>query len=105
MLFRSHPTLVEGPGWIDTLVMETIPGAISKCGAEGLSCVSLPDGRGLAVKVVDGADRASDPATVTALAAVLGADAIAEPLRAKGRPPIKNDAGDVVGELLGVAPA
>jgi hypothetical protein len=36
---------------------------------------------------------------------VLGADAIAEPLRAKGRPPITNDAGDVVGELLGVAPA
>ena len=102
---RAHPTLVEGPGWIDTLVMETIPGATSKCGAEGLSCVSLPDGRGLAVKVVDGADRASDPATVTALAAVLGADAIAAPLRAKGRPPITNDAGDVVGELLGVAPA
>ena len=102
---RAHPTLVEGPGWIDTLVMQTIPGATSKCGAEGLSCVSLPDGRGLAVKVVDGADRASDPATVTALAAVLGADAIAGPLRAKGRPPITNDAGAVVGELLGVAPA
>jgi len=102
---RAHPTLVAGPGWLDTLVMETIPGATSKCGAEGLSCVSLPDGRGLAVKVVDGADRASDPATVTALATVLGADAIAEPLRTKGRPPITNDAGDVVGELLGVAPA
>jgi L-asparaginase II len=102
---RAHPTLVEGPGRLDTLLMETIPGATSKCGAEGLSCVALPDGRGLAVKVVDGAHRASDPATVTALAAVLGADAIAEPLRAKGRPPITNDAGDVIGELLGVAPA
>lgn len=101
---RAHPTLVEGPGRLDTLVMETLPGATSKCGAEGLSCVSLPDGRGLAVKVVDGADRAADPAVVTALAAVLGADAIAEPLRAKGRPPIKNDAGDIVGELLSVAP-
>ena len=101
---RAHPTLVASPGWLDTLVMETIPGATSKCGAEGLSCVSLPDGRGLAVKVVDGADRASDPAIVTALAAVLGADAIAEPLRAKGRPSITNDAEDVVGELLGVAP-
>jgi L-asparaginase II len=101
---RAHPSLVEGPGSLDTLVMESIPGAVSKCGAEGLACVSLPDGRGLAVKVVDGADRASGPAIVAALAAVLGADALAEQLRAKGRPAITNDSGDVVGELLGVAP-
>ena len=102
---RTHPRLVEGPGWLDTVVMETIPGATSKCGAEGLICISLPDGRGLAVKVVDGAGRAADPAAVAALNAVLGADAIAEPLRKLGRPAIKNNAGDVVGELLGVAPA
>jgi L-asparaginase len=101
---RAHPTLVEGPGRIDTLVMETIPGATSKGGAEGLNCVSLPDGRGLSVKVVDGAGRAADPATVAALTAVLGADAIAGPLCDKARPPITNDAGNVVGELLGVAP-
>jgi len=102
---RTHPTLVEGPGWLDTVIMETIPGATSKCGAEGLSCISLPDGRGLAVKVVDGAGRAADPAAVATLTAVLGADAVTEPLRKLGRPAIKNDAGDVVGELLGVAPA
>jgi len=102
---RTHPRLVEGPGWLDTVVMETIPGATSKCGAEGLSCISLPDGRGLAVKVVDGAGRAADPAAVATLTAVLGADAVTEPLRKLGRPAIKNDAGDVVGELLGVAPA
>lgn len=102
---RAHPTLIEGPGKLDTIVMQTIPGATSKCGAEGLSCVSLPDGRGLAVKVVDGADRASEPATVVALAAVLGDEAIAAPLRAAGRPQITNSAGVVVGELLGVAPA
>jgi len=102
---RAHATLVEGPGGLDTVIMETIPGATSKCGAEGLICISLPDGRGLAVKVVDGAGRAADPAAVAALNAVLGADAIAEPLRKLGRPAIKNNAGDVVGELLGVAPA
>jgi len=102
---RTHPRLVEGPGWLDTVVMETIPGATSKCGAEGLSCISLPDSRGLAVKVVDGAGRAADPAAVATLTAVLGADAVTEPLRKLGRPAIKNDAGDVVGELLGVAPA
>jgi len=102
---RAYPTLVEGPGRLDTVIMETIPGATSKCGAEGLSCVALPDGRGLAVKVVDGADRAADPATVAALAAVLGPDALDEPLRTLRRPVVTNDAGVVVGDLLGVAPA
>jgi len=102
---RAHPALVEGPGRLDTVIMETITGATSKCGAEGLSCVSLPDGRGLAVKVVDGAARAADPAAVAALGVVLGPDAIPELLRKIGRPAIRNDAGDVVGELLGVAPS
>ena len=36
--------------------------------------------------------------------AVLGADALPERPAALGRPPIKNDAGDVVGELLAVVP-
>jgi L-asparaginase II len=102
---RAHPVLVEGPGRLDTVIMQTVPGATSKCGAEGLNCISLADGRGLAVKIVDGADRAADPAAVEALSAVLGADSIAEPLRKLGRPAIKNDVGDVVGEMLGVAPA
>jgi L-asparaginase II len=101
---RAHPALVAGPGSLDTVVMETIPGATSKVGAEGLCCISLPDGRGLAVKVVDGGDRAVAPAAAAALTAVLGTAAVAEPLRALGRPAIKNDAGTVVGELLAVAP-
>ncbi len=101
---RAHPTLVEAPGWIDTEVMLALPGATSKCGAEGLSCVSLPDGRGLAVKVVDGADRAHEAAALAALQAVLGSGFMTEPLDRLARPPIKNDAGDVVGELLAVAP-
>jgi L-asparaginase II len=102
---RAHPALVEAPGWIDTEVMLAVPGATSKCGAEGLSCISLPDGRGLAVKVVDGADRAHEPAALAALQAVLGPDFMTEPLRRLARPPIKNDAGDAVGDLLAVAPA
>jgi len=101
---RAHPQLVEGPGQIDTEVMRALPGATSKCGAEGLSCFSLPDGRGLAVKVVDGANRAHEPAGLAALEAVVGADAMTAELRRLARPPIKNDAGDVVGELLAVVP-
>ena len=94
----------KAPGFIDTEVMRALPGATSKCGAEGLSCFSLPDGRGLAVKVVDGADRAHEPAGLAALEAVVGADAMSDELRRIARPPIKNDAGDVVGELLAVVP-
>ncbi len=102
---RAHPVLVEGPTWFDTILMETVPGSTSKSGAEGLGCVSLPDGRGFSVKVVDGADRAMEPAALAVLHAALGTEALPERLEALGRPPIKNDAGDVVGELLGVAPA
>jgi len=101
---RAHPVLVEGPAWFDTIIMETMPGATSKSGAEGLGCVSLPDGRGFSVKVVDGADRAMEPAALAALRAIVGPDAVPERLATLGRPPIKNDAGDVVGELLAVLP-
>jgi L-asparaginase len=101
---RAHPELVEGPGMIDTEVMRALPGVTSKCGAEGLSCFSLPDGRGLGVKVIDGADRAHEPAALAALEAVVGADATSGALRRLARPPITNDAGDVVGELLAVIP-
>jgi L-asparaginase II len=101
---RAHPLLVEGPEWLDTILMENMPGVTSKSGAEGLGCISLPDGRGLCVKVVDGADRAMEPAAVAVLEAVLGPDAIPEAIRRVGRPPIKNDVGDVVGELLAVVP-
>jgi L-asparaginase II len=102
---RAHPLLVEGPEWLDTIIMEAMPGVTSKSGAEGLGCIALPDGRGLAVKVVDGADRAMEPAAVAVLEAVLGEDAVPERVRALRRPAIKNDAGDVVGELLAVVPS
>jgi L-asparaginase II len=101
---RAHPLLVEGPEWLDTILMENLPGATSKSGAEGLGCISLPDGRGFSVKVIDGADRAMEPAAVAVLETVLGVDAVPDAVRALGRPPIKNDVGDTVGELLAVVP-
>jgi len=101
---RAHPVLVEGEGWLDTVLMQTFAGATSKCGAEGLSCVSLPDGRGVAVKILDGADRAVDPVTVGLVARLLGLKAAPEPAARLARPRIKNDAGNVVGELLAVFP-
>jgi L-asparaginase II len=89
---------------MDTEVMRAVPGATSKRGAEGLSCFSLPDGRGLAVKVIDGADRAHEPAGLATLEAILGPQAMSAELRRLARPTITNNAGDVVGELLAVVP-
>ena len=101
---RAHPVLVEGEGRLDTVLMQTFAGLTGKCGAEGLICVSLPDGRGLAVKVLDGADRAVDPAAVGLVVRLLGLEAIPEPATRLARPPITNDAGHVVGELVAVVP-
>ena len=84
----EHPELVEGPGRAATEVMLASPGAVAKGGAEGLLCIGLPDGTGIALKVEDGADRAALPAA----AKVLGIHALAEL-------PIENSRGERVGVI------
>ena len=84
----ANPDLVEGPGWAATEVMHALPGAVAKGGAEGLLCVGLPDGTGIAFKVEDGATRAVLPAA----ARFLGLPALTES-------PIENSRGDLVGRL------
>lgn len=101
---RAHPVLVEGEGRLDTVLMQSFPGVTSKCGAEGLSCVSLPDGRGLAVKVLDGADRAADPAAVTLVVRLLGLQSAPAAALKLAEPPVTNDAGETVGRLAVVVP-
>lgn len=64
---RAHPALVEGPGSAATEVMQALPGAVAKGGAEGVLCVGLPDGSALALKVEDGARRAALPAAAAIL--------------------------------------
>lgn len=86
---RTHPRLVGGPASHDTLVMENLPGAVAKRGAEGVLCVGLPDGSGLALKVEDGAARAAGAAAGTLLGLEL--------LR---RQPVVNSRGDEVGEIV-----
>ncbi len=101
---RAHPVLIEGEGELDTVVIQGFPGAVSKAGAEGLGCVALPGGGALAVKVLDGADRAVGPALLALLVRQLGlADAPDVTLR-QARPPVLNDAGAVVGELVTTLP-
>ena len=84
----AHPELVGGRKAVDTLVMRALPGAIAKRGAEGVLCAGFEDGRGLALKVEDGAYRAA----YAAAGAVLEIPELAER-------PLHSSRGDVVGSI------
>jgi L-asparaginase II len=84
----AHPALVEGPGAAATEVMQAIPGAVAKGGAEGVLCAGLADSTALVLKVEDGASRATLPAA----AALLD---LAD-LRVST---IRNSRGEAVGEI------
>lgn len=96
---RAHPVMVAGPGDLDTELPRELDGAVSKGGAEGLGCVSLPGGIGVAVRVEDGAWRAVEPAVMEVLAQVLGWREEPVALSRFRRPPVINSPGDVVGFL------
>ncbi len=87
----ARPDLVGGTDVDDTLLMQLRPGWLAKRGAEALFCVITPDGRGLAVKVEDGAMRAVRPA----IGAILGIDEFREV-------PLRSSLGEVVGVLSAV---
>jgi L-asparaginase II len=84
----AYPELVGGPQAVDTLVMRVLPGAVAKRGAEGLLCAGLPDGTGVALKVEDGAYRAS----YVAAGVVLGIPELADR-------PLHSSRGDLVGSI------
>jgi L-asparaginase II len=67
---RAHPELVGGEGRSVTTLMRTVPGLVAKDGAEGVYAAALPDGRAVAFKIDDGAQRALDPMIVAALRAL-----------------------------------
>lgn len=54
---RAHPFLVAGSGREDTLLMQAVPGLLSKSGWEGVQVAVLPDGTAFALKIDDGAPR------------------------------------------------
>jgi L-asparaginase II len=84
-----HPDLVGGPDASDTRVMLERPGAVAKRGAEGVLCVGLPDGTGIAVKAEDGSNRAVTPA----VGAFLGISEL-------GEISIENSLGEQVGRAV-----
>ncbi|MFD9688284.1 asparaginase [Kitasatospora sp. NPDC059088] len=73
---RAHPEYVAGTRRADTLLMRSVPGALSKMGAEAVQVVALADGRALAFKIDDGSERARGPVLAAALRrlGVTGAD-------------------------------
>jgi L-asparaginase II len=95
---RENPWTIEGPGRPDTIAIEKL-GVFTKGGAEGVMVMVAPNGTTVALKMLDGAARASTIVAATLLAragalteadvAALGA---ALPLSVLG-------GGDVVGSI------
>ena len=96
---NAEPFMVAGSGRFCTRVNESAPGVIQvKTGAEGVFCGMLPTlGLGVAIKMWDGAARASEVAMATLLdhLGVLPQGSNDEILH----PPVKNVVGLLVGEM------
>ncbi|WP_151482340.1 asparaginase [Streptomyces albicerus] len=65
---REHAEMASGSGRDVAALMRAVPGLLTKDGFEGVQVAALPDGRAVAVKIADGADRARVPVTAAALA-------------------------------------
>ncbi|WP_225833519.1 asparaginase [Streptomyces sp. NK08204] len=88
---REHAEMASGSARDVAALMRAVPGLLAKDGFEGVQVAALPDGRAIAVKIADGADRARVPVAAAALAragvdpALLTAFA-GEPLLGGGEP-------------------
>jgi L-asparaginase II len=95
---RAHPEWVSGTRRDERALLQAIPGAIGKMGAEACYAVALPDGRAFALKVDDGGDRAR-PVVMAAALRRAGIDDDA--VRVTGRAPILGG-GREIGEIRAV---
>ncbi|KUO14453.1 asparaginase [Streptomyces dysideae] len=88
---REHAEMASGSGRDVAALMRAVPGLLAKDGFEGVQVAALPDGRAVAVKIADGANRARVPVAAAALARV-GVDPVlltefgGEALLGGGRP-------------------
>jgi len=98
---HNAPLMVSGTGTFASELMRAAAGVRVKPGAEGVYCAVLPQrGLGVALKIDDGAGRASEVA-MGAILTRLGVldDAARERLAPKLAPVIKNIAGREVGSI------
>ncbi|MGW0769952.1 asparaginase [Streptomyces sp. NPDC002676] len=65
---REHAEMASGATRDVAALMRTVPGLLAKDGFEGVQVAALPDGRAIAVKIADGANRARIPVAAAALA-------------------------------------
>ncbi|WP_155059717.1 asparaginase [Streptomyces blattellae] len=65
---RDHAEMASGFGRDVAALMRAVPGLLAKDGFEGVQVAALPDGRSVAVKIADGANRARVPVAAAALA-------------------------------------
>jgi L-asparaginase II len=68
---RQFPEWVSGTRRDEAALLEAVPGAICKAGAESCYALALPDGRAVALKIEDGAPRAR-PVVMAAVLRRLG---------------------------------
>jgi len=103
---RAHPFMVAGTGRFCTALMQLVPRAFVKTGAEGVYCASVPHaGLGVALKCDDGAGRAAEVAVAAVLAGLdVWTDAESAALTGLTRMPLYNRNQFQVGEVraLGV---
>ncbi|MYU08066.1 asparaginase [Streptomyces sp. SID8366] len=64
---REHAEMASGTSRDVAALMRAVPGLLAKDGFEGVQVAALPDGRAVAVKIADGADRARIPVAARAL--------------------------------------
>ena len=98
---RAHPRLVEGTHGTDARAMEAVPGLLAKFGAEGIHLLAAPGAGAVAVKIDDGAARASMPValrTFTTIGGLAVPDSARQAVDALVRPETWG-AGRLVGHL------
>ncbi|RWR22706.1 asparaginase [Microbacterium enclense] len=80
---RENPWAIDGPGRPDTIVIERL-GVFSKMGAEGVQVMAAPNGTTVALKMLDGSNRAGHAVALRLLerAGALEAAAVADALSA-----------------------
>ncbi|MFJ4074423.1 MULTISPECIES: asparaginase [unclassified Curtobacterium] len=81
----AHPWAIDGVGRANTVTIERLQ-VLAKLGAEGVMVMGLPGGAAVAVKVLDGSQRAGTLAALALLQrnGLVGADGVADVLAATG---------------------
>ena len=91
---REHPWAIAGEGKPDTIIAARL-GVFSKFGAEGMAVMVAPDGTTVAVKILDGSERASAVVALRLLE-LHGAVSAADVAATAAELPLSLNGGDAV---------